>query len=176
MYISKLVWFQLFAKYFLKRNCAIGCGVEHPSSVLWLWENHAYLTHVELKRQTHSCVLGALSFSVCSFLERLVIWEANEGQVLHHTYFTMKDNSQEHTWIGSCPWGLSYFILDSDKTQASSPCCFSHLCFCSISLFHSLLLSDFKKSAYFLYICMQAKEGSLYWCHFSLQLLVNGIC
>lgn len=50
----------------------------------WLWSrasqlcplavgNHAYLTHEELKRQTHSCVLGALSFSVCSFLEQLVI-------------------------------------------------------------------------------------------------------
>lgn len=57
-----------------------------------------------------------------------------------------------------------YIVLFYSCIFAASPS-FSHSCFIV-----------FLKSAYFLYICMQMKEGSLYWCHFSLQLVVNGIC
>lgn len=107
----------------------------------------------------------------------------NESQVPRHTYFNTKAlylDTPEQLPGTHLNWQLSLgpqlLHLRFRQNPGSSPCCFLHLCFCSISLFHSLLLSYFKKSAYFLYICMQMKEGSLYWCHFSLQLLVNGIC
>lgn len=66
------------------------------------------------------------------------------------------------------------FILYIVKTESFICSFYSGIFAASPSSIHSCFM-DLKKPAYFLYICMQLKEGSLYWCHFSLQLLINGI-
>lgn len=75
-------------------------------------------------------MLGALSLAVHSVLEHLVMESQREPSApsllgsVKALCLDKPEHSQGHTWIGSRLWGLSYFILDSDKAQESSPCCF----------------------------------------------------
>lgn len=88
-----------------------------------------------------------------------VLWHKSEQLLIVHPEFVVLFEAS--------------FILCIVKTESFICSFYSGIFAASPSSIHSCFM-ELKKPAYFLYICMQTKEGSLYWCHSSLQLLING--